>query len=52
MLRSVTFSRFFSVDRLIRDPVAEFGRLGRILPVAGHVVYAGIAGWGTATWIW
>jgi hypothetical protein len=52
MLQNVTFCYvfvFFSVDRLSRDPVAEFGRLGRlgcILMVAGHAVYAGIGGVG------
>jgi hypothetical protein len=53
MLQNVTFCyvlAVFSVDRLIRDPVAEFGRLrrlGRILVVSGHAGSdAGIGGMG------
>jgi hypothetical protein len=53
MLRSVTFSRFFAADRMIRW--AEIGPLslavcgagGRVLLVAGHDVRsAGIGGMG------
>jgi hypothetical protein len=56
MLHYVTFLRFFFVDWLNHDPVAEFGGLlhrGRISPVAAVSGWnAGIAGWGTATRIW
>jgi hypothetical protein len=44
------FRVFFSADRLRRDPIAKFGRLGRlgcILLITGHVVWsAGIGGVG------
>jgi hypothetical protein len=41
MLQNVTFCyvfTVFSVDPFSRDAVAELGRLGRILLVAGHAV--------------